>query len=381
VSLVVEPLAGTDVVRVSRWIFNCYVVPGDDGPVVVDAGLPGAAEDLAPVLAGSRGALQAVVATHGHSDHVAGAARLAARHGDAPVHLPETTLTYLTGVTPRTPTGRAVASIWPTIADQRPDACAVLGLTGGAGIAGFGTARGMVWTGPAPAGGLADGRPLPGASAWTVLAVPATPTTASPSGTPARGRCSRAMPSSPRAAAPGSPLSSSTAELHARAPPGCWSCRCTTCCLVTAGLCTATMSGRTGGGERDRLARTRLQTHSVTFDVATDDYGRFMGRFSEPLAAVFADHASLQAGQSALDVGCGPGVVAAELATRLGTSAVTAFDPSQPFVEAVDGGSRASTCASVRPRRSPWRRTSGSPGWPSPQSWPAAGPSSGQRPP
>ncbi len=94
------------------------------------------------------------------------------------------------------------------------------------------------------------------------------------------------------------------------------------------------MSGRTGGGERDRLARTRLQTHSVTFDVATDDYGRFMGRFSEPLAAVFADHASLQAGQSALDVGCGPGVVAAELATRLGTGAVTAFGPSQPFVEA-----------------------------------------------
>lgn len=171
-SLVVEPLAGTDVVRVSRWIFNCYVVPGDDGPVVVDAGLPGAAEDLAPVLAGSRGALQAVVATHGHSDHVAGAARLAARHGDAPVHLPETTLTHLSGATLRPPTGRAVASIWPTLADQRLDARAVQGLTAGARIAGFGTTRGMVWTGPAPAGGLADGRPLPGASAWTVLAVP-----------------------------------------------------------------------------------------------------------------------------------------------------------------------------------------------------------------
>jgi len=179
VSLVVEPLAGTDVVRVSRWIFNCYVLPGDDGPVVVDAGLPGAPEDLAPVLSGMRRALQAVV-RHPRAQRPRRRCRATGpQHGDAPVHLPETTLSYLSGATPRSPTGRAVASIWPTLADQRP-----------------------------------------------------------------------------------------------------------------------------------------------------------VGRFSEPLAAVFVDHASLQAGESALDVGCGPGSLTAELVTRLGAGAVTAVDPSQPFVEA-----------------------------------------------
>lgn len=72
----------------------------------------------------------------------------------------------------------------------------------------------------------------------------------------------------------------------------------------------------------------------MSFDVAADAYDRFMGRFSEPLTTVFADHAAVRAGESALDVGCGPGVLAAELATRLGTGAVTAIGPSQPFVEA-----------------------------------------------
>ncbi len=82
-SLVRQPVGGTDVVRVSRWIFNCYVLPGDDGPVVVDAGLPGAPEDLAPVLSGMRGDARRSFANHGHSDHVAGAAGLVAQRGDA----------------------------------------------------------------------------------------------------------------------------------------------------------------------------------------------------------------------------------------------------------------------------------------------------------
>jgi SAM-dependent methyltransferase len=73
----------------------------------------------------------------------------------------------------------------------------------------------------------------------------------------------------------------------------------------------------------------------VSFDVSADAYQRFMGRFSEPLAARFAELAGVRHGQQALDVGCGPGALTAELVGRLGAGAVYAVDPSQPFAEAV----------------------------------------------
>jgi len=73
----------------------------------------------------------------------------------------------------------------------------------------------------------------------------------------------------------------------------------------------------------------------VSFDVTADAYARFMGRYSEPLAAPFARSADLRAGQRALDVGCGPGALTAELVERLGIEAVSAIDPSAPFVAAI----------------------------------------------
>ncbi|HQY34198.1 MAG TPA: class I SAM-dependent methyltransferase [Actinotalea sp.] len=73
----------------------------------------------------------------------------------------------------------------------------------------------------------------------------------------------------------------------------------------------------------------------MSFDVAAAAYGRFMGRFSEPLAAGFADLAGVRSGQVALDVGCGPGPLTAELVARLGVRCVIAIDPSSHFVEAV----------------------------------------------
>ena len=60
-----------------------------------------------------------------------------------------------------------------------------------------------------------------------------------------------------------------------------------------------------------------------------------MGRYSLPLAVKFLDQLDLQRGQSALDVGCGTGIVTAELAERLGQEAVAAIDPSPPFLSAV----------------------------------------------
>lgn len=72
----------------------------------------------------------------------------------------------------------------------------------------------------------------------------------------------------------------------------------------------------------------------MTFAVTADAYDRFMGRFSRPLAAPFVEFAQVQEGQRALDVGCGPGALTAELVDRLGAGAVVAIDPSPSFVEA-----------------------------------------------
>jgi SAM-dependent methyltransferase len=72
----------------------------------------------------------------------------------------------------------------------------------------------------------------------------------------------------------------------------------------------------------------------VSFIVGTDEYDRFMGRYSGSLAPRFADLAAVDADQRVLDVGCGPGSLTAELVGRLGSAAVSAVDPSEPFVAA-----------------------------------------------
>src|SRR5205085_461668 len=59
-----------------------------------------------------------------------------------------------------------------------------------------------------------------------------------------------------------------------------------------------------------------------------------MGRYSVPLAPQLADFAMITVGQRVLDVGCGPGALTAELVRRLGPDAVSAVDPSEPFVAA-----------------------------------------------
>jgi len=72
----------------------------------------------------------------------------------------------------------------------------------------------------------------------------------------------------------------------------------------------------------------------MSFVVAADSYDRFMGRYSVPLAPQLADLARVEAGQRAIDVGCGPGALTTELVHRLGTDNVAAVDPSEPFVAA-----------------------------------------------
>ncbi len=72
----------------------------------------------------------------------------------------------------------------------------------------------------------------------------------------------------------------------------------------------------------------------MSFDVAADSYDRFMGRYSVQLAPGLADLGDVRAGQTVLDVGCGPGALMAELVLRLGPDAVAAVDPSESFVAA-----------------------------------------------
>jgi SAM-dependent methyltransferase len=73
----------------------------------------------------------------------------------------------------------------------------------------------------------------------------------------------------------------------------------------------------------------------VSFDVAAESYDSFMGRYSRLLSPQMADLSGVRAGQRAIDVGCGPGALTAELVDRLGADHVAAVDPSEPFVAAV----------------------------------------------
>jgi SAM-dependent methyltransferase len=73
----------------------------------------------------------------------------------------------------------------------------------------------------------------------------------------------------------------------------------------------------------------------MSFTVGADAYDRFMGRYSVPLAAQFADFSGVAPGQRVLDVGCGTGALTSELVRRLGTGAVYAVEPSETFVTAM----------------------------------------------
>ena len=72
----------------------------------------------------------------------------------------------------------------------------------------------------------------------------------------------------------------------------------------------------------------------MTFEVAAEAYDRLMGRYSAQLSPQLAEFGGVCAGQRVLDVGCGPGALTSELVRRLGGEAVTAVDPSAPFVAA-----------------------------------------------
>ncbi len=70
-----------------------------------------------------------------------------------------------------------------------------------------------------------------------------------------------------------------------------------------------------------------------TFATSGEAYDAFMGRYSSPLAELFADFAGVAAFGRVLDVGCGPGSLTGVLAQRVGADSVSACDPSGPFAQ------------------------------------------------
>src|SRR6478609_7429432 len=92
----------------------------------------------------------------------------------------------------------------------------------------------------------------------------------------------------------------------------------------------------------------------MSFDVAAEAYDSFMGRYSVPLAALFVESARLPREGRALDVGCGPGALTAELAARYGEAEVAGVDPSASFVAAA-----AARWSASRDPAAWWPRASG----------------------
>jgi SAM-dependent methyltransferase len=72
----------------------------------------------------------------------------------------------------------------------------------------------------------------------------------------------------------------------------------------------------------------------VQFAGPAEQYDRFMGRYAPTLAVALADTAGVAPRMRVVDVGCGPGGLARELAERVGAANVAAIDPAAQFVAA-----------------------------------------------
>jgi glyoxylase-like metal-dependent hydrolase (beta-lactamase superfamily II) len=173
---IVRHLPGIGVTVVSRWVFNCYVIHdrGDGRPLVVDLGMPSHVSTVADVLhriGHGLSDLGAVVATHGHVDHVGGLPELRKRTAAATVLLPRAVEAMLDGRAPlRSPGPRAMAQIIPVLADQPRDLRALQDLRPVMGQVGY-DGEHIAFPGGVD-GWLDDGDRLDGAPDWEVILSP-----------------------------------------------------------------------------------------------------------------------------------------------------------------------------------------------------------------
>lgn len=170
----VRALLPNGIRRVSRWIFNCYLIEdgGAGAPVVVDPGLPSLAKavlwELTHHLGRAPSDVCTITATHLHSDHVGGMGPLHAA-SEARVILPGQAGSYMRGEAPR-PLGLGeLREFRPFVGQQPFDAGALVEAIKGMGD-GVG---GGYFSLSAPIHGLArDGERLHGAPDWEVIATP-----------------------------------------------------------------------------------------------------------------------------------------------------------------------------------------------------------------
>jgi SAM-dependent methyltransferase len=73
---------------------------------------------------------------------------------------------------------------------------------------------------------------------------------------------------------------------------------------------------------------------AATFRAPAEAYERHIGRYGRELGRAMIAAAGVRQGGRALDVGCGPGGLTAELVALLGAERVAAVDPSPPSIEA-----------------------------------------------
>ncbi len=77
-----------------------------------------------------------------------------------------------------------------------------------------------------------------------------------------------------------------------------------------------------------------MSADSASFEKPAAAYDRFVGRYGRQLARETVEGVGVHGDWRVLDVGCGPGALAAVLAEVVGAANVTAIDPSEPFARA-----------------------------------------------